>query len=252
MEKIRIAAEVGYGAIELWNDELTAYVREGGSLEDVRKALGDRGLRVPTVINCKGWMDSEGEAHGRAMEEIRRRMEQAVSVGAAYVVAGPAAGKVDIDQAAERYGELLSLGRQLGVKPAMEFLGFVEDINTVAKAWEIVTRAGDPEGTIVMDPFHIFRGGRGMEDAGLVPGERIAVCHFNDAPARPPHVEQADKDRVLPGDGILDLRTLIGILTSGGYRGALSLELFNQALWEQDPREVARIGLEKMRSIAEG
>lgn len=252
MEKIRIAAEVGYCAIELWNDELTAHVDGGGSLRDVRQALDDQGLSVPTVINCKGWMDSEGDAHRRALEEIKRRMEQAVAVGAGYVIAGPAAGKVDLDTSANRYRELLQLGREIGVRPAMEFLGFVEDISTVAKAWEIVIRAGDPDGTIVMDPFHIFRGGREMEDAQQVPAERIAVCHCNDAPADPPRFQQTDKDRVLPGDGILDLKKLVRILQTGGYRGAISLELFNQELWAQDPREVARIGLEKMRAIVEG
>jgi sugar phosphate isomerase/epimerase len=34
-----------------------------------------------------------------------------------------------------------------------------------------------------------------------------------------------------------------------GYRGVLSLELFNRDLWKQDPATVARTGLEKMRAV---
>ena len=34
-----------------------------------------------------------------------------------------------------------------------------------------------------------------------------------------------------------------------GYTGVISLELFNPSYWEQDPAEVARIGLEKMQAV---
>ena len=41
MEKIQIAAEAGYEAIELWNDDLTTHQEAGGSLRDVTQALSD-------------------------------------------------------------------------------------------------------------------------------------------------------------------------------------------------------------------
>ena len=44
MDKIRIAGETGYEAIELWNDDLTAYEEQHGSLADVKRALDDYGL----------------------------------------------------------------------------------------------------------------------------------------------------------------------------------------------------------------
>ena len=81
-----------------------------------------------------------------------------------------------------------------------------------------------------------------------IPGEKIAVFHFNDAPAQPARAEQTDADRVYPGDGILDLGQMISILEDAGYAGVISLELFNPNYWEQDPAKVARIGLEKMKA----
>ena len=44
MEKIDIAGQTGYKAIELWNDDLTAHEERGGSLKDVKQALADHGL----------------------------------------------------------------------------------------------------------------------------------------------------------------------------------------------------------------
>ena len=70
MDKIRIAGQVGYRAIELWNDDLQAYQEQGGSLGDVREALEDYGLAVPTVIALHGWLGSEGEAHAQALEAM--------------------------------------------------------------------------------------------------------------------------------------------------------------------------------------
>ena len=82
--------------------------------------------------------------------------------------------------------------------------------------------------------------------------KKIAVFHFNDAPAEPARAEQTDADRVYPGDGILDLKRMISILRDADYTGVISLELFNPSYWAEDPAEVARIGLEKMQAIVEG
>ena len=64
-----------------------------------------------------------------------------------------------------------------------------------------------------------------------------------------PRAEQTETDRVYPGDGILDLGQMISILKDADYTGVISLELFNPSYWEQDPAEIARIGLEKMQAL---
>ena len=251
LEKIRIAGELGYSAIELWHDDIDAYLKKGGTIRDIRAALDDRNLTVPTTIYLKGWFETTGVEHQSELDECKRRMDQATEVGAIHVIAGPPAGMADHDLGAKNYRELLELGLKRGVKPAMEFLGFVDDINTIDDALEIVTKAGHPQGTIVCDPFHIFRGGGSLESLSKLTESQIAIYHFNDTPAVPPRVQQHDKDRVYPGDGHLDLKRQLALLRQIGYRRWLSLELFREDLWARDPREVARIGLEKMRAVAE-
>ncbi len=185
------------------------------------------------------------------MDECKRRLEQAAAVGAIHSIAGPPRGKVDDGLASQRYGELLELGLSMGVQPAMEYLGFAEDVNSMADALRIVEGCGHAEGTIVLDPFHDFRGGAGCEDIARLTASQIAVCHFNDAPAAPPAAEQQDPDRVLPGDGIIDLRRFVTLLDKIGYDRWVSLELFRSDLWERDAEEVARLGLAKMRAVCE-
>lgn len=252
LEKIAIAGEAGYAAIELWHDDIDAFLAQGGTLADVRHALADQQLTVPTTIMLKGWADTTGGEHIKGLDECKRRLNQAAEVGAIYAIAGPPRERVDHAQAARHYGELLEIGLSVGVKPAMEYLGFAEDINTIEDALAIMNGSGHPQATIVLDPFHCFRGGGPMETISQLRADQIAISHFNDAPADPPREEQHDPNRVMPGDGHVDLKRYVELLRGTGYDRWLSLELFRSDLWERNPREVARVGLEKMRAVVEG
>jgi sugar phosphate isomerase/epimerase len=251
LEQIAVVGETGYTAIELWHDDIDAHLARGGKLADIRKALIDHNLALPTTISLKGWFDLVGANHQPELEECKRRMDQAAALGAVHIIASPPLGKTDRGLGGQNYLRLLELGIERGVEPAMEYLGFAEDINTIEAAVEIIDIADHPAATIVHDPFHIFRGGGSVESLELLPAHAIAICHFNDAPADIPRTQQRDKDRVMPGDGHLDLARMVGLLREIEYGGYLSLELFRDDLWARDPREVAREGLEKMRAIVE-
>ncbi len=251
LEKIRVASEAGYDAIELWHDDIDAHVSSGGTVKEIRSAVDDNCLEVPTTIFLKGWCEPEGTEYQQGIEECKRRLEQAAVVGAVHSIAGPPLGAVDYDLASQRYGELLDLGLSMGAKPAMEYLGFAEEVNSIADAVRIIDGSGHAEATIVLDPFHDFRGGAGSGDIAKLKASQVAICHFNDAPAEPPAPQQHDPDRVMPGDGIVDLQLFVSLLRQIGYDRWLSLELFREDLWQQDPLEVVQTGLEKMRTVCE-
>lgn len=251
MDKIRIAGAVGYEGIELWHDDIDAYLNNGGSLADIRKALDDQGLEVPTTIYLGDWFDTTGEQYQKALDECKRRMNQSAELGAPFAIAGPPGGKADYVLGAERYRVLLEVGAEFGVKPAMEFLGFVEQLNTIEDALEIMNGCGHPDATTVLDPFHIQRGGGDVESIAKLTENQIAIAHFMDTVNEPPRTEQEDRDRVMPGDGVFDLQRYLDLLRGIGYQRFISLELFREDLWEQDPQTVAEIGLEKMKAVAE-
>jgi sugar phosphate isomerase/epimerase len=251
MRQIEVAARAGFGAIELWFSDLDAHLATGGTIADLRHALRDSGLAVPTAIYLGGWFDAADAGWPRIKAECGRRLDQAAELGAAYVIAGPPEGHADIALGARRYGELLALGEAAGALPAMEFLGFVAQFKTLESALEVIEKAAHPRGTIVVDPFHIFRGGGSVEAIAQLHAGQIAVAHFNDTPRSPTREHQHDADRVWPGDGHLDLRRYLALLRGVGFGGWLSLELFREELWARDPLEVARLGLEKMRAVAE-
>jgi sugar phosphate isomerase/epimerase len=251
LEKIRIAGAAGYQAIEPWNDEVTEYLHQGGSIATLKTALKDAGLSVVSVIALHSWITAEGDEKVKVFEECSRRMDQAASLGSPYIVASPPRGTVDMGRATERFAELLALGRSAGVIPTMEFLGFVAGIKTLASAWAIAAGTGAADATVVADVFHLIRGGGAIDDLLTLPGRRLACFHINDLPATPDPLTQTDADRVMVGDGIADLPRVIANLRAIGYRGPISLELFNRSLWTQDPSEVVRRGLERIRALVE-
>jgi sugar phosphate isomerase/epimerase len=249
-DKIDAAAAAGFRAIELWNDDVTAYLEAGGTMNDLRARLNDHGLTVPSVIAIMGFVGNEEPGRTERLGEARRRMEQARDLGAPFIVASPPMGRADPNRCGDDYGELLELGRLVGIRPAMEFLGFVEQVNNIRSARTIMEHTGDPTATIVLDWFHMVRGdGREtmLEDLRALKAEQIAIVHLDDVPYGRPWSEVGDGDRVYPGDGDIPLATLFETLRGTGYAGPVSLELFSVELWKQDPYQVAKTGFEKSR-----
>jgi len=249
LDKINIAGLIGFDAIELWTDDLDAHLRQGGSLKDVKTALGDCGLTLASVIALFGWTEESPSLHARAMDECRRRMDQAAQLGSRTIVASPPPGVVDLAFAASRYRHLCELGRGMTLPVSVEFLGFVEGVKTLASAKGIVDQSGETSGTLVADVYHLLRGGGSLDDLLRCRGNELGIFHINDLPAYPPVETQEDGDRVMLGEGIVDLPHVIENLRTIGYGGPISLELFNMLLWIQDPMDVCRQGLERMREL---
>ena len=64
--------------------------------------------------------------------------------------------------------------------------------------------------------------------------------------------EITDAHRVYPGDGVAPLKPMLRDLRALGFKGVLSLELFNPEYYKRDALEVARTGLEKMKAVVQG
>lgn len=249
LTKIKLAGEVGFEAIEPWNDEVDQYLAAGGSMAELKSALSDAGLKVVSMIALHSWVTTEGDERIKALDECRRRMDQAVELGSPSIVASPPPRIIPLDLAALRYHQLLELGREAGIHASMEFLGFVDGIKNVASAMAIALGSGSPEATIVADVFHMIRGGGTVDDLLQLPGSMLSCFHINDVPADPPPLTQTDADRVQVGEGIADLPRVIANLRTIGYSGPLSLELFNPTLWAADPREVLKVGLDRIKQL---
>ena len=250
-DKVGAAAKAGYDAIELWAGDLEKYEKDAKSLPDLGRRIKDLGLEVVNVIGLWGSMPVKEEDKAKTGEGIRTKLAQARKVGSKHIAALPTPDRADMDVlwAAKRYREILDIGKEFGIVPAVEFVGFYKGIHTLGQAAAIAIEADNSDACIVCDTFHLYRGGSTFTGVALMDASAIAVCHFNDVPKEPAQFDLKDADRIYPGDGILPLPQFLRDLWKTGFRGPLSLEIFNRVEWKKDPFEVARLGLDKMRRV---
>ncbi len=248
---IDIAAEVGYRGIEPWPNEIKSHLRSGGTLKDLRKRLDDHNLSVTGAIAFFRWMVDDDDRRRKALEEARALMDQLAALGATHVAAPPSGNveNVSLLSAAERYHDLLKIGDQTGVIPAVEVWGFAKNGHRLGQAVLIAIEAHHPKACILPDVYHLYKGGSGLAGIRSLNGRLIGGFHINDYPADPPRERIGDKHRVYPGDGIAPLEQLFRDLRTIGYTGPVSVELFNREYYKQDPLLVASTALKKTQAV---
>jgi sugar phosphate isomerase/epimerase len=252
-DQAEVAAKAGYQAFEPWVGELDQYAKGGGSLKDLGQRIRDRGLRVESSIGFFEWIVDDPARRKKGLEEARRSMDLVRQVGGKRIAAPPvgAVEQPDLDplKAAERYGALLELGEKMGVVPQAEVWGFSKLLRRLGEAALVAIQSGHRSACVLADVYHLYKGGSGFDGLRLLSGAALQVFHMNDYPARPGRDQITDAHRVYPGDGVAPLKQMLRDLRDLGFRGVLSLELFNRDYWKQDALTVARTGLEKMRAV---
>jgi len=252
VEEIDVAAEAGYEAIEPWIGKIDDYLKNGGSLTDLRKRIDDHGMTVESAIGFAQWIVNDDAQRSKAMEAAKRDMDRVAQIGGKRMAA-PAAGAQDrtdvsLDRAAERYRALCDLGEQFGVVPQVEVWGFSKTLTKLSQATYVAMESGHPRACVLADVYHLHKGNSDPNGLRLLSAGAMHVMHVNDYPAEPPREKITDAMRVYPGDGVAPLKLIFTILRDIGYRGYLSLELFNEKYWkESDALTVAETGLRKTR-----
>jgi sugar phosphate isomerase/epimerase len=250
-QEVDLIAAAGYDGIEPWIGEIETYVKNGGSLPDLRKRIADRGLAVESAIGFAQWVAADEAQRQAGLEQAKRDMDLVRQIGGTRIAAPPAGGtqaKIDLLQIAERYATLLAVGTEIGVTPQLEVWGFSENLARLGEAVCVAIESGHKDACLLPDVYHVYKGGSDFAGFKLVAGTSMHCFHMNDYPADPPRETIADKDRVYPGDGIAPLDEILQTIAATGFTGALSLELFNRDYWAQDAALVLRTGLEKMRA----
>ena len=250
---IEIAGKAGYDGMELWINDIRDYLKQGNSLQSLASLLSSNGVVAESLISFTSWMVDDDAKRKAGLAELEEEMKMMAELGCPRVAAPPAGvekGKpLDFQEAGHRYREILRLGRKYKVMPQLEFWGASGTLYNLGQALAIAAAANDPDARILPDVYHLFRGGSGFEGLKLVNGKAIEIIHINDYPGNKPMNEQNDSDRVYPGDGAAPMKQILSDLKAMGGTKILSLELFNKTYWSQDALEVAKTGLQKMKSL---
>jgi sugar phosphate isomerase/epimerase len=255
VRELEIAAQAGYQGIEPWVEGVQNYVKEGGTLADLRKRSSDLGLTIEGAIGFPEWIVDDDDRRGKGLERAKREMDLISQIGGKRFAAPPAGAtdlpKLDLSRAAERYRALLEIGDQLGIVPELELWGFSKNLNRLGECVCVAVETGHPKACVLADVFHLHKGGSDFKGMSLLAAQTLQVLHLNDYPAEPTREKIDDSFRIYPGDGVAALAAMLKTLHATGGPKVLSLELFNRQYWSEDPLQVAKTGLAKMKAVVE-
>ncbi|RZM23693.1 MAG: sugar phosphate isomerase/epimerase [Pedobacter sp.] len=250
-DKVKFAAKAGYDAIEPWDGELQEFEAKGGNLKDLGKEIKDLGMFVPSVIGLWNSLPPTRELFDQSLKDTRNRMRMASEIGASHIqtIANTAGEPYDQKWISARYKDIIEIGlKEYKINPALVFVKY-QPIKTMGQAMAVALDADHPNAMIIPDTYHMFISEGNFEGLKIMSGKAIAIFQFSDAPASPGVKDLGDQHRVYPGDGILPLPQILKDLKATGFKGCISLELYNPNYWKEDLQQVAITGLRKTLEV---
>jgi sugar phosphate isomerase/epimerase len=205
-ELITTAAAAGYDGVGLRLVPVVgqAFPHAPLDLPAIERAVAETGLRIYDIEVFRL------EAKTR-VAEFEPMLEISQRLGATELLVHGA--DPDPWRLTSTFGELCDLAARYRLFASLEPMPWV-DVSNMAKALRVIEGAGRPNGALLVDAIHFFRGGNRPAELAGVPRERLRYMQLTDARAETPAdmqemIRQARGDRLFPGEGGLDLRGLL-------------------------------------------
>ncbi|GAB3748036.1 sugar phosphate isomerase/epimerase [Spirosoma pomorum] len=258
VKELETAAKAGFPAVEIWIDSLQEYLKNGGKTAELKKRLTDLNVRVENAIGFAPWILDDESARRKGVDQLKQEMELLAQIGCKRIATPPVgaqapdASVIELPKVAERYRHILELSDQTGVVPQLELWGFSKNLNKLSEVMYVAIESGHPSARLLLDVYHLFKGGSSLASLPLVGKPAIEIFHVNDYPANIPRQTVTDGDRTFPGDGIAPIKEILKQIKRPDRPIILSLEVFNKTYYAQDAQTVANTAMTKMKAMITG
>ncbi|MGD1223864.1 sugar phosphate isomerase/epimerase family protein [Streptomyces krungchingensis] len=243
-ELVDACRELGVPGVGLWREPVRAH-----GLEATAELVRDAGLTVTTL--CRGGFltATDPAKRARALDDNRAAVDEAATLGTDTLVlvsGGLPAGSKDLHGARERIadalGELGPYAAARGVRLAVEPLHpmYAADrcvVSTLAQALDLAERFPAEQVGVTVDTYHLWWDDTAPAQIARA-GASGRIHSFQLADWTTPLPEGVLNGRGQIGDGAIDMREWRSYVEKAGYDGPIEVELFNDALWARDGREV--------------
>jgi 2-keto-myo-inositol isomerase len=246
----------GYDLIEIRLDKLRDYLQTY-TVDDLVEFFNKSKIK-PFAFNALEFIIFRDETgYQQIKDDLQFLCEVGEKINCKKIVVVPTfdIGEYTKDQIKEEsirvLNELADTADKYGVKLAYEFVGYPNcSVNTFGQTYDIVTAVNRNNVGMVLDCFHFHAMGSRIEDLKNADANKIFIFHIDDSEDLPVGALRDDK-RLWPGDGAIDLDTIVSTLKEIGYSEMVSVELFRPEYWEWDIEETIRVGKEKTETVVE-
>lgn len=246
-DKLEAAEAAGFDSVEIFEADLLAF---DGTPRDVKRLASDLGLGISIFQPFRDFECMEPAQLQRNLVRAERKFDVMAELGTNLIllcsniqtsaVNDPARAAADLRLLAER-------AEARGFKVAYEALAWGANVKFWRQAWDIIKRVDHPALGLALDSFHTLALGDSLTGIGEVPGERLFFMQLADAPRLSMDVLSWSRHyRNFPGQGDLDVVGFVRDALNAGYRGPLSLEIFNDDFRAGPTRPLALDGLRSL------
>jgi len=241
--------KAGFRRVEFSLWQVREYLSGGGAPAGARKLLDDNGLVCAGGFEHALECFSDAGSRGKNLDRIAASAELLAALGGSVLVVGTDGPARPCDDPVGPIAEALAAaaGRieQYGVSPILEF-NWSPVVKSLRTAVEAALRSGNPRVGVLFDTAHYHCTPTKPDQINAQSVPLIRHVHLNDMRDKPGELSNCNSDRVLPGQGCLDLKEIIGTLDKNGYSGLCAIELFNDELWAMPPERAARLMYESL------
>ncbi len=263
IDRARLAAKVGFGGVD-WD---FGAMKTAGV--DATKALFAELKIKPTIANLPMTrplpFSGDQPAFDQALPQLADDVAFSSAIGCQkMMVVLPASSQLPRDEqrkiARDRLAAISDVLQKSRVRLGIEFLG-VQQFRTPRPdgppthpfIWNlpeaaILAKDSGPNIGVILDAWHWHHSGSTVDDILAAGKERIVHIHVSDAKAQPPE-EVRDNQRLMPGEGVINLVGFFQALKKIGYDGGVSPEPLGRVPQEMSPEEGAKLALDTTLAV---
>jgi sugar phosphate isomerase/epimerase len=257
-EKMRLAAATGYGGVD-WD---LGPARTAG--RDATRALLAELKIKPTIVNLPIARPlpfaGEPAAFQEGLTQLADEAAFTADIGCQkMMVVLPASTTLDRREqraiAKDRLAAVAAVLQRSQIRLGLEFLGplyfrqgraggppVTPFIWNLPDALALAKDCG-PNVGVILDAWHWHHSGSTTADILAADKSRIVHLHVSDAKEAPP-ADVRDNQRLMPGEGIIDLMGFFQALKKIGYADGVSPEPLGRIPAEMSPEQAARLALQ--------
>lgn len=227
-DRVAAASRAGFTGIGIWHADLE-HTLQKRSLKEMKQIMDGHGIRH-IELEFLGDFFLEGEK--KFQSDITKKMlfEAAEAFDAHHVKVGSFVHTdCPMPKMIDAFAELCREGAQHGTLIGWELMPFC-DIDSVEKAVELVKGAGESNGGICLDLWHLAKLKIPYEKVARMPLKYITSIEVNDGTRECPWSLHEDtvNHRVFCGEGEFEPRRFVSLMLKAGYDGPWGIEVLNQ------------------------
>jgi sugar phosphate isomerase/epimerase len=265
-EFVDLAARHGFSGVDFGIGSAMKLAEELGGVDTLNAFFREKGV-APAVFGLDVEWRKDEETFRNGLANLPAKAAFAGQIGATRSTTWLLPATNDdpeewLTRASARFGAIADVYADHGVRLGLEWVGphhlraggenatgATNVVYTLPTTLALIDRIGRGNVGLLVDSYHCYTTGVSESDLAALTDAQIVHVHINDAPKGVGPSGAKDGERVLPGEGEIDLPAFLRGLKSAGYTGYIAAEILAPRNLADDPEAAAAKVRDSLRGL---